>query len=191
MPRVSTASASHCATMAGWPISPAVTTQALSMRDTSRCAPAAPRISPMKLSPNSLSLDACAARPERERRLVLGGLALAAAILIFGVVIPLDRSVAHTHDRLARKRADLNWMQEVAPELATSAPPPAATGESLLVIIDRSARESGLAGALAGSEPAGPGSLSVRLAQAPVPTLPPWLPRPAPHNPRSMRPRPP
>src|ERR1700682_3640349 len=112
----------------------------------------------MKLSPNSLSLDSFAARPERERRLVLGGLAVAAVILIFGVVIPVDRSVAHALDRLAGKRADLIWMQSVAPELATSAAPPAATGESLLVIIDRSARESGLAGALASSEPAGPGS---------------------------------
>jgi general secretion pathway protein M len=136
----------------------------------------------MKLSPNSLSLDAFAARPERERRLVLGGLALAAAILIFAVVIPLDRSVTHAHDRLARKRADLTWMQEVAPELATSAPPPAATGESLLVIIDRSARESGLGGALSGSEPAGPGSLSVRLGKAPFDTLVAWLARLAQQN---------
>src|SRR5437764_14093801 len=129
----------------------------------------------MKLTPNSLSLDAVAALPERERRLALGGLALAAAILVFGVLIPLDRSVAHAHERLARKRADLTWMQGVAPELAASAPPPAATGESLLVIIDRSARESGLAGGLAGSEPGRPGSLSVRLAKASFDTLVGWL----------------
>jgi general secretion pathway protein M len=128
----------------------------------------------MKLSPHSLSLDSFAALPGRERRLVLAGLALAAAILIFAVLIPLDRSVAHAHDRLARKRADLTWMQGVAPELAASAPLPAATGESLLVIIDRSARESGLAGGL-GSEPAGPGSLSVRLEKAPFDALIGWL----------------
>ena len=136
----------------------------------------------MKLSPNSLSLDSLAALPERERRLLAGGLALTAAILLFGVVIPLDRSVAHAHQRLARKHADLTWMQGVAPELAASAPPPAATGESLLVIIDRSARESGLAGALAGSEPGGPGSLSVRLAKAPFDTLVGWLSRLAQQN---------
>src|SRR2546430_10362707 len=91
----------------------------------------------MKLALHPLSLDSVAALPERERRLALGGLALAAAILVFGVVIPLDRSVAHAHERLARKRADLTWMQGVALELAASAPPPASTGESLLVIIDR------------------------------------------------------
>jgi general secretion pathway protein M len=134
----------------------------------------------MKLS--SLSLDSLAALPERERRLLVGGLALAAAIVVFGVVIPLDRSVAHAHERLARKHADLTWMQGVAPELAASAPPPAATGESLLVIIDRSARESGLGGALAGSEPGGPGSLSVRLAKAPFDTLIGWLGRLAQQN---------
>ena len=136
----------------------------------------------MKLSPNSLSLDSLAALPERERRLLAGGLALTAAILLFGVVIPLDRSVAHAHQRLARKHADLTWMQGVAPELAASAPPPAATGESLLVIIARSARESGLAGALASSEPAGPGSLSVRLAKAPFDTVVGWLGRLAQQN---------
>src|SRR6202043_1983103 len=112
-----------------------------------------------KLSPQSLSLDSFAALPERERRLVLGGLALAAAILIFGVLIPLDRSVAHAHDRLAHKRADLTWMQGAAPELAASAPAPAAKVESLLVMIDRSARETGL------------GGLGVRLAKAPFDTV--------------------
>src|SRR5256885_13521211 len=134
----------------------------------------------MKLAPNSLSLDSVAALPERERRLLRGGPARAAAILVSGVLIPLDRSVAHAHERLARKRADLPWMQGVALELAASAPPPAATGESLLVIIDRSARESGLAGALEGSEPGGPGSLSVRLAQAPFDAPVGWLPPPPP-----------
>src|ERR1700730_9997107 len=58
----------------------------------------------------------------------------------------------------------------------------AARGESLLVIIDRSAREWGLAGALASSEPAGPGSLSVRLAKAPFDTLVGWLGRLAQQN---------
>src|SRR2546429_3919039 len=102
----------------------------------------------MKLALHSLSLDSVAALPERERRLALGGLALAAAILVFGVVIPLDRSVPHAHERLARKRADLTWMQGVALDLAASAPPAAPTGESVLVIIHRSARDSRVADAL-------------------------------------------
>jgi general secretion pathway protein M len=52
-----------------------------------------------------------------------------------------------------------------------------ATGESLLVIVDRSARESGLASSLAGSEPSGPGGLSVRLEKASFDALIAWLAR--------------
>lgn len=136
----------------------------------------------MKLSLNSLSPESFAALSARERRLVMAGGVLAALIFVFGILIPLDRSVAHAQQRLAKKHADLSWMQSVAPELAATAPPPAATGESLLVIIDRSARESGLAGALSGSEPGGPGSLSVRLEKAPFDTLVAWLARLAQQN---------
>ncbi|HYB32411.1 MAG TPA: type II secretion system protein M [Steroidobacteraceae bacterium] len=136
----------------------------------------------MKLSLGSLSLESLAALSARERRLVVGGGVLAALLVLFGILLPLDRSVAHAQQRLAKKHADLSWMQSVAPEIAASAPPPAATGESLLVIVDRSARESGLAGALAGSEPGGAGSLSVRLEKAPFDTLVAWLARLAQQN---------
>jgi len=136
----------------------------------------------MKLSLDSLSLEALAALSPRERRMVFGGAALALALLIFGVLLPLDRGVAHAQQRLAKKHADLAWMQSVAPEIAASAPPPAATGESLLVVVDRSARESGLASSLAGSEPGAPGSLSVRLEKAPFDALVAWLARLAQQN---------
>jgi len=134
-----------------------------------------------KLSFESL-LDSYAALSMRERRMVLGGVIAAVAIFIFGILVPLDRSVAHAQQRLAKKHADLVWMQGVAPEIAASAPPPAANGESLLVIVDRSARESGLGSALSGSEPGGPGTLSVRLEKAPFDALIAWLARLAQQN---------
>lgn len=134
-----------------------------------------------KLSPESL-LDSYAALSTRERRMVLGGAIAAIAIFVFGILMPLDRGVAHAQQRLAKKHADLVWMQGVAPEIAASAPPPAANGESLLVIVDRSARESGLASSLAGSEPGGPGILSVRLEKAPFDALIAWLARLAQQN---------
>lgn len=132
--------------------------------------------------PPTLSLEAFAALSGRERRLVIAGGAAVLAIIIFGILVPLDRSVSHTQQRLARKAADLVWMQGVVPELAAAAPPPAASGESLLVIVDRSARESGLAGALAGSEPGTTGSLTVRLEKAPFDSLVAWLARLAQQN---------
>jgi general secretion pathway protein M len=136
----------------------------------------------MKLSLDSLSLQSFAELSPRERRLVGVGAAVGVLLLVFGILIPLDRSVAHAQQRLAKKNVDLSWMQSVAPELQSAAQPPAATGESLLVIIDRSARESGLAGSLAGSEPGGPGTLSVRLEKAPFDTLIEWLTRLAQQN---------
>ena len=102
----------------------------------------------VSLSLKSLSLESLSSLSERERRTLLIGGVAAVALLIFGILVPLDRSVTHVQQRLARKQADLAWMQGVAPELATTPAPPSANGESLLVIIDRSARESGLAGAL-------------------------------------------
>lgn len=146
----------------------------------------------MKLSLNSLSLgslslrsltpEAIAALSPRERRLVLVGAVAAAAILIFGILLPLDHSVAQAQQRLAKKRADLSWMQSVAPQIALLPPPAAVNGESLLVVVDRSARESGLASALSGSEPGAAGSLSVRLEKAPFDVMVGWLTRLAQQN---------
>ena len=128
------------------------------------------------LSLGSLSPEALAALSPRERRLLLVGAIAAVAILIFGILIPLDRSVAHAQERLAKKRADLSWMQSVAAQISTI-PPPSSNGESLLVIIDRSAREAGLGTALSGSEPGSGGNLSVRLEKAPFDVLIGWLAR--------------
>ena len=140
----------------------------------------------MKLSSEKLSFDTVArwfaALSERERRIVQVGAVLVPVLLIVGVLLPLDHKVTQAHERLVKKRNDLAWMQGVAPELAASPQPPSAAGESLLVIVDRSARESGLSSALAGSEPAGPGGLSLRLQKAPFDTLVAWLARLAQQN---------
>jgi len=57
--------------------------------------------------------------------------------------------------------------------LQVAAPPP--LRESLVVLVDRTARESGLAKSLAGSQPSGDGGLNVRLDQTPFDTLVAWL----------------
>jgi len=124
--------------------------------------------------------DYLATRSERERRLLAVGAVALALILVFAIIVPLDRSVAHARQRLSTKRADLAWMQSVAPEIAQSVPPP--SGESLILIVDRSARESGLEKSLAGSEPGGQNSLAVRLEKAPFDQLITWLGRLAQQN---------
>jgi type II secretory pathway component PulM len=124
----------------------------------------------MKLSFDTMS--------EREQRLVKFGGIGAVLILIFGVLLPLDSSVAKARARITQKQADLVWMRNVAPVLASSGPVHnGGTGESLIVIVDRSARESGLEKALAGSEPNGPGGIQVRMEKAPFDAMIGWLSR--------------
>src|ERR1700722_12503699 len=114
----------------------------------------------------------------REQQLVkFGGLA-AVALIIFGVLLPLESSVAKARSRVSQKQADLVWMRGVAPVLAAQAPShQGGNGESLLVVVDRSARESGLGSALAGTEPSGPGGIQVRLEKASFDAMLGWLSR--------------
>ncbi len=123
----------------------------------------------------NLSLDSLS---ERDRRTLLIGGVVAALLLVY-VVIQLDSSVSSAHKRILKKQTDLAWMRSVGPELAQNPGirSQGGGGQSLLVIVDRSERESGLASALAGSGPSGPGGLSVRMQKAPFDTLVTWLER--------------
>jgi type II secretory pathway component PulM len=124
----------------------------------------------MKLSYDTMS--------PREQQLVKYGSIAAIAMLIFGVLLPLDSSVAKARSRVSQKQSDLVWMRGVAPVLAASAPThQGGNGESLLVIVDRSARESALGKALAGTEPSGPGGIQVRLEKASFDAMIGWLSR--------------
>jgi general secretion pathway protein M len=121
----------------------------------------------------NLSLDTLS---ERDRRMLLIGSVVTAVLLLY-IVIQLDSSVSSAHKRIKKKQEDLAWIQTAAPEITAAGPIGTSSGESLLVIVDRSARESGLGTALAGSEPSGPGGLSVRLQRAPFDALIMWLAR--------------
>lgn len=121
---------------------------------------------------------------ERERRMVLFGGIAAVALIIFGVLLPLNSSVTKAQERVGKKQADLVWMQSVGPELAAAGPTVArpSSNESLLVVVDRAAREAGLGSSLTSSEPQGPGLLRVRLEKAPFDIMVGWLARLADQN---------
>jgi len=114
--------------------------------------------------------------PRDRRTLLLGGV-IAAILFVLAVVLPLDHSVSRLHDQVSRKQADLVWMRSAAPEIAAAGPVRSTSGESLIVIVDQSARESGLGSSLAGSQPSGRGGLNVQLEKAPFDTLVGWLAR--------------
>ncbi|HEX4267249.1 MAG TPA: type II secretion system protein M [Steroidobacteraceae bacterium] len=113
----------------------------------------------------------------RDRQVLLVGAAIAAILFVLAVIVPLDSSVSHLHDQVTRKQADLVWMRNAAPEIAAAGPVRGNAGESLIVIVDQSARESGLGSSLAGSQPSGVGNLSVQLEKAPFDSLVGWLAR--------------
>ena len=70
-------------------------------------------------------------------------------------------------------------MRSAAPSVLSAGPGPAtlATSESLVVLIDQSARESGLGKALAGSQPSGSGAQRVQLNMADFNLLVAWISR--------------
>jgi general secretion pathway protein M len=112
----------------------------------------------------------------REQRIALLGAVAAGLLLILAILLPLQHSVGALEQRVERKRDDLLWLRSMAPQLSglrTSAAPQ--LHESLVVLVDRTARQSGLEHALAGSQPSGNGGLNVRLEQASFDALVAWL----------------
>jgi general secretion pathway protein M len=112
----------------------------------------------------------------REQRIALLGGICALLLLLLAILLPLQRSVGAATQRVEQKRDDLLWLRSMAPQLAglrasTSAP----LHESLVVLIDRTARQAGLEKALAGSQPSGNGGLNVRLEQASFDAIVAWL----------------
>lgn len=126
---------------------------------------------PFSLNLDNLSLDSLS---ERDQRTVKIGGAIAALLLLY-TIIQLDSSVASAHKRLVKKQSDLTWMRDNGAELASIAPARTDSpgGASLLVVVDSSARESGLS--ITGSDPAGPGALSIRLQKVPFDQLVTWI----------------
>jgi general secretion pathway protein M len=113
---------------------------------------------------------------EREQRMVaIGGVVVAVLILVLGILMPLQSAVSSAVKRNETQRVDLAWMQTNAPEIRAAGNQVAGdTGEAPVVLVDRVAREAGLAGALRGTQPNGTG-VRVQLEAAPFDALVSWL----------------
>ena len=107
----------------------------------------------------------------RERMLVSAGAVLVALVAIYMLALyPFYSAVKASGERVAAKEGDLAWMRSVAGEVRTLganvAANPQPSGESLVVLIDRTARECGLGQSLSGQTPSGENSIRVRLENA-------------------------
>ena len=116
---------------------------------------------------------------ERERRMVVLGAVGAGILLILAIVLPLNRNIAQAKQRVTVKQGDLSFIQSAVPQLASAGPGAAgvANSENLVVLIDSSARESGLGKSLASTQPTGEKALRVRFERAPFDGLVAWLAR--------------
>ena len=107
----------------------------------------------------------------RERIVVIGGAILVLVTLVYVLALaPLYSAVDAQEKRVAQKEGDLAWMRSVAGEVAvlSAAAPsrPGPSNESLVVLIDRAARECGLSNSLTGQTPNGERGIRVRLEAA-------------------------
>jgi general secretion pathway protein M len=107
----------------------------------------------------------------RERAIVVTGGVLVLLVAIYMLALaPFYAAVNSRAERVARKEGDLAWMRSVGGEVmalnVSSETPVAPTNESLVVLIDRTARECGLGAALTGQTPNGENGIRVRLEQA-------------------------
>lgn len=119
-------------------------------------------------------LDTLSAR-ERNLVYVAGGL-LAIAVIYLVLVMPFQVSGKKMAARVEQKSADLAWMQASAPQaMAAAGIAQSAGGESLVVLVARTAREAGLGEALRDQSPDGNAGLRLRIEAASFDTLMTWL----------------
>ncbi|MBL8266761.1 type II secretion system protein M [Steroidobacter sp.] len=107
----------------------------------------------------------------RERIVIIGGAVLVLVVAIYTLALaPLYAAVGAQAKRVAQKEGDLAWMRSVAGEVAvlSAAAPsrPGPSNESLVVLIDRAARDCGLGSSLTGQTPNGDHGIRVRLEAA-------------------------
>jgi general secretion pathway protein M len=114
----------------------------------------------------------------RERNFVYAAAGLLAVALIYLIVVlPVTNAAKHRAARIEQKSADLAWMRGAAPQVAAAnaAGGDASSGESLVVLVDRTGRESGLGSAIRDQSPSGEHGLRLRLEAAQFDLLVAWL----------------
>ena len=115
----------------------------------------------------------------RERLLViLAGTFTLAAMIWLLMVQPLLLHKARTEDRLREQQLLLAELSQLAARGGPQVRAPAGggtAGQSLVVLIDRTVRERGLAGFLRRNQPDGQDSIRLRLESVPFDQLVEWL----------------
>jgi general secretion pathway protein M len=102
--------------------------------------------------------------PREQKAVAWGGIG-GTVLLLLVIVLQLHAAVDRAERRVQQKRADVAYIQSVLPELR-AAPVPQGGDQSLVVVVDRTTRDAGLAMNVRGTEPGGQNELRVRLEGA-------------------------
>ncbi len=113
----------------------------------------------------------------REQRVVgIGAVIFGLLILLGAILLPLESALSSSIKGLETRREDLAWMRMNAPEVQVlGSQLPADTGEAPVVLVDRVAREAGLASALRGTQPSATGGVRVQVEGAAFDAMVTWL----------------
>lgn len=113
----------------------------------------------------------------RERLLIGGGAVVVVLLLVYLLVIePLQQRRAVLERGVVAQRELLTWMRDaVVPLRGNTAAPDDNRGQSLFVVVDRSARATVLAGALQRVQPEGQGNVRAWFNDAPFDDLVRWI----------------
>lgn len=117
----------------------------------------------------------------RERQLVLAGALVLGLLLVYGLLVaPLLSAYQARAARVEQQRAELVWMQQTAARIqqlqAGGGARAGGLGDrSLLAVVDGSAREAGLGGALRRVRPEGSDAVRVWFEGVPFDGLVEWL----------------
>jgi len=123
-----------------------------------------------------------AGREPRERIALVAGAGVVALALMYALVwYPLEKDLERNRALVEQQRETLAWMRQAAAEVASlraagvDATHVPVADQSLVSVVEQSARKAGLRKHIARMEPAGSDSVQLTVKDAPFDTLITWL----------------
>nr|VFK39850.1 MAG: Type II secretory pathway, component PulM [Candidatus Kentron sp. TC]VFK57170.1 MAG: Type II secretory pathway, component PulM [Candidatus Kentron sp. TC] len=119
-------------------------------------------------------------KPRERVALAVGGLAILLAVLQFFVIEPLDRKTEFLKRQVSSRKADLRWMRQAAEKIirlreSDTAREEVAHSQSLLIVVDNSAKKAGISRDVKRIEPASQESVRVWIEEVAFDNLVRWL----------------
>jgi general secretion pathway protein M len=112
----------------------------------------------------------------RERVLVASAAGLIVLAILYLLFFgPFAKSLSARQETVDRKQQDLVWLRSMSNTVRMKAAGGAGGGESLVVLVNRTAQQTGIAGALVNQAPQGDASIRVRLEGVSFDALMSWF----------------